>query len=108
MTRAELTYDKMVDTGWKSFFEGERVRVEDKVTTSVPLEEVVSNIKDYTYKFLRCSDDGYTYIEDDFGMCSTYRVYMKKEFLEVSDDNINWVLVAHRMVETYRYCIYAD
>ena len=102
MTRAELTYDIMVDRGWKSI---PKMRNIDIV---IPLEDVVNNIKDYTYKFLRCEKSNETYTSDEYDMISHYEVYFKKEYLEVSNDNENWTKVAYRMVKIGDRCVYTD
>lgn len=96
MKRSELTVEKMFNMGWRN---------EHPCLT---IEKIVDYIKSYKYPYLRCTMDDNIHSYDDFGMCSTYRVYYKIEYLEASFDNRTWKKIAWRKVETNRNCIYAD
>ena len=103
MKRSELTAQKMKDMGWVATFEE---------GYDLPLKDIVFNIQSKNddgswFWKLRCRDVGRT-DKDEFGMCSTYRVFYKIEALEVSADGKNWYGVAERKVEINRTCIYAD
>lgn len=98
MKRSELTVDIMEDRGFRP------VNAND-----LRLKDIVFNIQNSEYwKFLRLTKDNDTYTEKEFCMCSTYEVYMKKEYLEVSEDKKTWYKVAYRFVEVHRRCVYAD
>lgn len=96
MKRSELTIKAMEDRGFKA-------------CPDFRLKDIVFNIQENEYwKYLRMTtDDGY-YVGTEFGMCSTYEVRSKKEYLEVSQDNKKWYRVAYRYVEVSRRCLYAD
>lgn len=96
MKRSELTIEKMFNMGWRN---------EHPCLT---IEKIVDYIKSYKYPYLRCTMDDDIHSYDDFGMCSTYRVYYKIEYLEASFDKRTWKKIAWRKVETNRNCIYAD
>ena len=99
MKRGELTVKIMEDKGWQPTDRNE-----------LRLKDIVFNIQNNEeWKHLRCRiDSNETYSETEFGMCSTYEVYLHKEFLEVSSDNVEWFPVAFRFVEFNRRCKYAD
>lgn len=110
MTRTELTADIMLNRGWKPvgigiFF------YDDKVAK---LDAIVANIQkknsDGTYFWrLRCTlDNENIYSKTDYGMCSTYKIFYKSEYLEASTDGVNWNQIAERDVEIGKRCIYAD
>ena len=104
MKRTELTAQKMKDMGWVATFED---------GYDLPLKDIVFNIQSKNedgswFWKLRCRDSANRFSKDEFGMCSTYRVYYKIETLEASADGENWFDIAQRKVETNRTCIYAD
>ena len=101
MKRSELTTEIMEKRGW--------VITDDSIKD---MDELVTNIKrvydgGFVWKYLRC-EDGNKYTRDDWGMCSTYRVTYKTEYLEMSTDNQKLYRIAKREVELGRHCIYAD
>ena len=102
MKRQELTTKAMEDMGWSSVNPGD-----------LAIKDIVFNIQekndDGTYFWkLRCVyADGF-YDTTEFGMCSTYKVRNKKEYLEVSVDGKHWNAVASRYIEVARTCVYAD
>lgn len=74
------------------------------------LKDIVYNIQknEYWEKFRLAQEDG-RYEFYDYGMCSTYKVFKKKEYLEVySSYTKEWYKVAYRFVEVGRTCVYAD
>lgn len=102
MKRQELTTKAMQDMGWKATNPDE-----------LGIKDIVFNIQekndDGTYFWkLRCTDEDTTYTTTEFGMCATYRIFYKKENLEVSVDGTKWNTVASRYVAMGRTCIYAD
>ena len=110
MKRAELTTGIMLNRGWEPtgigiFF------YDDKVAK---LDDIVANIQkkndDGTYFWrLRCTlDNESIYSKEDYGMCSTYKVFYKLEYLEASVDGVNWDQIAERDIEIGRRCTYAD
>ena len=96
MKRSELTVAIMKDRGWMPCN-----------ANDLRLKDIVFNIQE-CWKYLRCTKSTGTYTENEYNMCSTYRVRYAIEYLEVSMDNINWFKVAERPVEVGRTCIYAD
>lgn len=96
MTRGELTVPIMREMGWRP-----------TNPNDLRLKDIVFNIKK-CWKYLRCVTGSEVYTSDEFGMCSTYRVYSHREDLEVSMDNKRWYKVAYRLVEYARQCKYAD
>lgn len=99
MKRSELTTQMMKERGFKAVNEWES------------LKDIVFNIQENTdyWKFFRMTEEEDTrYTEMSYGMCSTYKVFYKKEYLEVSADKKTWYKVAYRYVETNRVCTYAD
>lgn len=99
MKRSELTIKAMEERG---FIPTDR--------DDLRIKDIVFNIQENEYWVkLRMTDSGETCSKDQYGMCSTYRVYYKKEYLEVFDASANhWRRIAYRWVETWRKCIYAD
>ena len=73
------------------------------------LKDIVFNIQENEHwRYLRCTTSPEVYTDIEHGMCSTYKIYLHKEYLEVSDDGVKWYAVAFRYVEFNRSCIYAD
>ena len=98
MKRSELTTQIMKDRKWEALNPDE-----------FNLEDIVFNVKENEdWKYLRCVQSDGTYSEEEYGMCSTYRVYYKKEYFEVSPDKVTWFRLAERPIEVNRVCIYAD
>ena len=97
LTREELTVAIMIDRGFKP-------------CDDYRLKDIVYNIKvNECWKYLRMTEDtSETYEGTEFNMCSTYRIYKHKEYLEVSCDKIKWYKLAWRFKEVGRRCLYAD
>lgn len=105
MKRSELTAQKMKDMGWVATFEE---------GYDLPLKDIVFNIQskneDGTWFWkLRCIEDKSHYVEkDEYTMCAHYKVYYRKEYLEVSTDGNTWYNVAVRDKYIDKKCVYAD
>lgn len=104
MTRMELTAQKMKDMGWVAIFEE---------GYDLPLKDIVFNIQSKNddgswFWKLRCREGNDYIAKDEYTMCAHYKVYYKKEYLEVSDDGNRWYSVAVREVYFDKRCIYAD
>ena len=99
MKRSELTVAIMRDRGFKPVD-----------PNNLRLKDIVFNIQENLkyWKFLRLTRTDDIYTDTEFGMCSTYEIRMKKEYLEVSQDGKKWDKVAYRYVEVGRICLYAD
>jgi len=99
MKRSELTTAIMNDRGWIP-----------TDPNQLRLKDIVFNIKECDlWKFLRCTvDESQVYEGMEFNMCSTYKTFKHKEYLEVSSDNKKWFKVAYRFKIFNRVCVYAD
>ena len=98
MKRSELTVSIMNDRGFRPVDSSE-----------LDIKDIVFNIRNNEYwKYLRLTTDSGVYTETEYNMCSTYEVYLRKEYLEVSEDKKTWYKVAFRFVEFNRRCLYAD
>lgn len=96
MKRSELTVQAMKDRGFEP-------------CKDYRLKDVVFNIQENEYwKYLQMSTTEEVYVETEYGMCSTYEVRLKREYLEVSADKKTWYPVAYRYKEVSRTCLYAD
>lgn len=102
MKRTELTAKAMKDMGWTPI-DANDLRIKDIVFN------IQQKNEDGTYFWkLRCVDGDKRTSRMSYGMCSTYEVYYKNEYLEVSVDGKDWHKVAERFNETNRVCRYAD
>lgn len=101
MKRTELTSQAMKDMGWKPLDPND-LRIKDIVFNIQARNDDGS----WFWK-LRCVD-GRKFTRTEFGMCSTYDVTYKKEYLEVSADGTSWNAVAERDVRVGSRCVYAD
>lgn len=99
MKRSELTVKAMEERGFIP-----------TDSNDLRLKDIVFNIQENEYWVkLRMTDSGETYSDTEYTMCSTYKVYYKKEYLEVLDAfSKKWYKVAYRWVKTCKKCIYAD
>lgn len=99
MKRSEVTVKEMEERGFYPVDPND-----------MRMKDIVFNIQKNKYweKFrLTSNDDRYEFY--DYGMCSTYKVFKKKEYLEVySSYTKKWYKVAYRYVEIGRTCVYAD
>ena len=99
MKRSELSVKAMENMGW-----------EEVVSREEPLiKDVVSAIKSYFYKYLRCTiDKSKRWEEIDYTMCSTYVGTYCYEYLEASLDNKEWFKVAKRKHLLSHSCKYSE
>lgn len=99
MKRSELTVQAMLDRGFEP-------------CENYTLEEIVKGIQfktDKVFAHLRMTlDDSLVREETEYTMCATYKARKKREYLEMSYDNITWLRVAYRWVLASRTCVYAD
>ena len=99
MKRSELTVAIMKDRGWIPT-DPNQLRLKDIVFNIQECEE---------WRHLRCTTDtSEVYSDMEYNMCSTYKVLMHKEYLEVSTDNKKWFKIAYRFVVFNKVCTYAD
>lgn len=97
LTRGELTVAIMKDRGWIP-----------TDPNQLRLKDIVFNIKKL-WTYLRCTtDESEVYEGTEYTMCSTYKTYSHKEYLECSMDNKTWYKVAYRYVVFNTRCVYAD
>lgn len=100
MKRSELTVAIMNDRGFYPINPND-----------MRMKDIVYNIQTNKYweKFRMTEDTEHRWESYEYGMCSTYKVRKKKEFLEVFSSYTNeWYKVAYRFVEVCRTCVYAD
>ena len=98
MKREEVTPKILRDMGFKPTKDYEK------------LDDIVFNLQENEYwKYLRLrTDENNIYSEKEYGMCSTYKIFMKREYFEVSSDKKIWHSVMYRYVEFKRVCVWAE